>query len=573
MYFFKVIKSVIPVKGKDTGRSRQFKGARSLLMVSLLGLAACGAIDELGTQFTEMAEGLRGINEQAETRGFLGGLAADEPHAALAGREVLDAGGNAVDAATAIYFNLAVTMPSTAGLGGGGVCIVHDAQTNATKVLDFLTKLPQSSGGAGTRANAVPGNLAGFHALHSRYGRLPWKQLVAPAEGLARFGVKVSRAFSHDLSLIGNALLVDTATRRVFARPVSGALIQEGDKWLQPGLADVLGSIRENGKAAFYQVPGAEQFAAAVNATGGALDVSDLINFKPVWRNPIEVPLGDISIHFAPPPAAGGAVAAEMLAMMLQGQRLSNTPLETRPHLIVETALRAYSDRAQWMRPDGGSSVANFDLVSSSRITPLMSSYRSDAHTPAGSLNPAPVEMAEDPSATTFAVMDMDGAGVACALTMNGLFGNGLVAGNTGVLMASPPGSGGRGPFSLGPMLAVDHFTNDFFFAGAASGGVTAPTALLSVAIENAINVGDLEAAMQAKRLHHSGAPDIVYYEQGYDEQAINTLIKKGHRVAATPSLGRVNAVACTQGLTFDPSSCAVATDPRGYGLALKVDK
>jgi gamma-glutamyltranspeptidase / glutathione hydrolase len=515
-----------------------------------------------------MAEGLRELNSGQETRGFVGGLAADEPNAALAGREVLDAGGNAVDAATAIYFNLAVTMPSTAGLGGGGVCIVHDAQTNVTKVLDFLSKSSPSANKAGKRANAIPGNLAGFHALHSRFGRLPWRQLVAPAEGLARFGVKVSRAFSHDLSKIGNALLVEPSTRRIFARPVTGALIQEGDKWLQPNLANVLGRIRENGKSALYQGQGAKNFAASVTAGGGALSARDLINFKPVWRNTIEVPLGDISVHFAPPPAAGGAVAAEMLAMMLQNQRLSETPVETKPHLMIETAVRAYGDRGRWMQPDGSSSVESFDLVSSTRISPLMSSYREDAHVPVSNL----VEVAEDASATTFAVMDMDGAGIACALTMNGLFGNGLVAVNTGILMAAQPGSDGRGPISLGPMLAVDHFTNDFFFAGAASGGVTAPTALMSVAIESAVNVGRLEDAIQAKRLHHSGAPDIVYYEQGYDEQVINGLIKKGHRVAATPSLGKVNAVGCTQGLPFDPNSCEAATDPRGYGLAVVID-
>ena len=573
MYFFRFIESVITAKGSDTGRIRQFKGVKSLLTLPLLALCACTSLSEVGDDFVDMAEGLRGINNEDDPRGFLGGLAADEPYAALAGRKVLDAGGNAVDAATAIYFNLAVTLPSSAGLGGGGVCIVHDAQTNVTKVIDFLTKTTTSSNTATKRANAVPGNVAGFHALHSRYGKLPWKQLVAPAEGLARFGFKVSRAFSHDLLKIGNALLVDPEARRIFARPASGALIQEGDKWVQPSLAKVLGKIRENGKNALYHGSDAEHFAAAVNAGGGALGASDLINFKPVWRNPIEIPLGDISIHFAPPPAAGGAVAAQMLAMMLQNQRLSESLAETRPHLMMEATIRAFADRSRWLRPDGGSFVETFDLVSSSRITPLMKSYSPDSHTPAGSLDPAPVEITEDTSGTTFAVMDEDGAGIACALTMNGLFGNGLIAGKTGVLMASPPASDGRGPISLGPMLAVDHFTGDFFFAGAASGGVTAPTALMYVAIENAINVGRLEDAIQAKRLHHSGVPDIVYYELGYDEQAINALIKKGHRVAATPTLGKVNAVGCAHGLPFDPDSCEAATDPRGYGLAVKIDR
>lgn len=542
-----------------------------MLLVSLLALTGCESLNQLGSDFVELGKGLAQQDATEDAVGFQGGVASDEPYAALAGRDVLQAGGNAVDAATAIYFNLAVTMPSTAGLGGGGVCIVQDAQTNETKVLDFLARAPQSAT-ASRRANAIGGNLAGFQALYARYGRLPWAQLVAPAEGLARFGVKVSRAFSRDLKKIGDALLVEPGARRVFSRPVAGGLLREGDKWVQPDLANVLGSIRENGAAALYRMPGANDFAAAVNASGGALSAAELIGYKPVWRNPIEVPLGDISVYFAPPPTAGGAVAAEMLAMMLEKQRFGNAPVDVRPHLQVEAAIRAYADRGRWMRPDGESSVETFDLVSASRIASLMSSYRPEAHVPAASLNPAPVETPEDPSATTFAVMDADGSGIACALTMNGLFGNGLIAKGTGILMAAAPGSGGRGPISLGPMLAVDHFSRDFFFAGAASGGVTAPTALMSVAMATAVNVESLESAMAAKRLHNSGNPDIVYYEQGYDEAAIEALIKKGHRVAATPSLGKVNAVGCLQGLPFDPDSCEAVTDPRGFGLAIMVD-
>ncbi|MBT4464007.1 MAG: hypothetical protein HOC60_04930, partial [Rhodospirillaceae bacterium] len=125
---------------------------------------------------------------------------------------------------------------------------------------------------------------------------------------------------------------------------------------------------------------------------------------------------------------------------------------------------------------------------------------------------------------------------------------------------------------SLGPILATGHFTRDFFFAGAASGGVTAATSLISVIIKNLVDIEDLEKAMARKRLHHSGAPDLVYYEQGYDEAGLQSLLKRGHRIAATPSIGRVNAVGCTQGLPYDPLSCQAVTDPRGSGLGTKLD-
>jgi gamma-glutamyltranspeptidase/glutathione hydrolase len=570
MSFNKPFINFITFKSSTRKCSRQIKDVAPLFLVSLLTLTSCGVMSTISDDFSEFSADLRAGIEDENSVGFLGGLATGEPSATLAGRDALEAGGNAVDAATAIYFNLAVTMPSAAGLGGGGVCIVHDAQSNVTKTLDFLARSPESTGMPSRRVNAVPGNVAGFHALHSRYGRLPWAQLVAPAEGLARFGFKVSRAFSHDLKKISDALLSESAVNIIFGRPVMGGLLQEGDTWLQPNLANVIGSIRKKGSAALYKAPGAKHFSAAVVAGGGSLSATDMTNYKPMWRNPIKVPLGYITVHFAPPPAAGGAVAAEILAMLLEGRRYNDATPETRPHLLIETIIRAYTDRGLWMQADGSSNVESFDLVSDTRISQLMDSFSADAHVAAASLNPTPVQIVENTSATSFAVMDEDGAAVACALSMNSLFGNGLVAKDTGVLMASKPG-GGRGSVSLGPMLAVDHSTNNFFFAGAASGGVTAPTALMSVALSNAVNVEGLENAMSAKRLHHSGNPDIVYFEQGYDDAAIQTLIKKGHRVAETMSLGLVNAVGCSQGLTNDLSSCEAATDPRGFGLAVKI--
>lgn len=568
MNFKKLHISFISKKNSTRERFSQFKRLVLLPLVASFILTSCGAVTKIGDDFAELAEGLRGLEDNDAY--FLGGVSTGEPSATLAGRDALQAGGNAFDAATAIYFNLAVTMPSTAGLGGGGVCIVHDAQSNTTKTLDFLTRAPKNKNALAKRANAVPGNVAGFHALHSRYGRLPWAQLVAPAEGLARFGFRVSRAFSQDLKEIHKVQNLDPPAMNIFRHPVTGSLLSEGDKWLQPLLANVIGNIRKKGSAALYKAPGAKYFSAAVVDGGGSLNASDLLSYKPVWRSSIEVPLSYITVHFAPPPAAAGAVAAQILAMLVQDQRYNDSNPEDRPHLLVETMSRAFADRDVWMQNSGTSRVSSIDLVSNSRISQLMKSYSADAHVAVASSSPAYPELVEDTSATSFAVMDEDGGAIACALSMNRLFGNGLFAKNTGILMAASP-VGERSSAYLGPMLAVDHGTNNFYFAGAASGGVTAPTALMSVALSNAVNVEGLEDAMLAKRLHHGGNPDIVYYERGYNVSLIQSLIKKGHQVVETPSLGLVNAVGCLQGLTNDLTSCEVATDPRGFGLALKI--
>ena len=542
----------------------------SLLLVTTLVLSSCGAMTKISDDFSELSRGLRADFENDYSADFLGGLATDEPIATLAGQDVLEAGGNAVDAATAIYFNLAVTMPSVAGLGGGGVCVVHDAQSNETKALDFLTRKPEKNGMHLKGASAVPGNVAGFYALHARYGRLPWTQLVAPAEGLARFGSNISRAFSNHLEELPSIRNSDSVINEFFGEEAIGRRLKEGDKWLQPNLANIIGKIRENGSTAMYRAPGAQVFADAVVASGGFLSSSDMTKYRPVWRNPIEVPLGYISVYFSPPPAAAGAVAAEILAMLLDSERYVEATPEDRPHLFVEAVTRAYADRDAWMQPDGSSNIPSHELVSKPRISKLMSNYRANAHSLAESKAIASDRKSEDAAATSFVVMDEDGSAVACALSMNSLFGNGLVAKNTGILMASLP-DGQHGSISLGPMLAVDGSTNNFYFAGAASGGTAAPTALMFVALSNVVNVENLEGSVFAKRLHHGGNPDVVYYEQGYNSSVIQNLIKKGHQVVEGSSFGLVNVVGCLQGLTNDMNSCEVATDPRGFGLATKI--
>ena len=586
MFFRIKSKPVMMVKGSDGSvssqsgadrHSRLFGGYKraslNFLMSGLLitVLASCTAVEKIGSDFNELARGLRGLDSGSELV-FMGAVVADEPNAALAGREALIAGGNAFDAATATYFALAVTMPSTAGLGGGGVCVVHDAPTNKALALDFLSRPSVAAGAAKRRPNAVPGNVRGFFALHSRYGQLPWAQLVGPAEGMARFGTKISRAFSSDLAQIGDALLVDREARRVFGRP-EGGLKGEGDTLTQLALAGSLSGIRKNGVDGMYKGAGARRLAETVTAAGGSLTAQELIDFLPVWRKTIELPLGDILVHFAPPPAAAGAVAAEMWAMLMDDQRYANTPDEERPHLLAESAMLAYASRAGWLTADGAITIDVGKLASADRVASLMKKYNPGQHVAAETLNPVPLEIPDDPSAATFITVDANGSAVACALSMNGLFGNGIIAGDSGMLLASVAGSGGRGPTALGPVLAVDHFTGDLFFAGAAEGGIAAPTSLINVALQNLFAVGSLEESVMAKRLHHGGLPDVVFYEQGYDEKAVKSLLDRGHRVAATAKIGRVNAVGCTQGLPYEPASCEAIADPRGFGLGIKVNE
>ncbi|HER27254.1 MAG TPA: hypothetical protein ENI69_09115, partial [Rhodospirillales bacterium] len=408
MYFKNKSRPAMMAKGSDrlsssqSGRGRYGKMIRVVLLPGLLAgvLVSCSALQQTADDFEELGRGLRGLDSNAAIE-FVGAVVADEPKAALAGREALIAGGNAFDAATATYFALSVTMPSTAGLGGGGVCVVHDAASNKSLALDFLSRPSAQIANARLRPNAVPGNVRGFFALHSRYGRLPWAQLVGPAESMARFGTRVSRAFAADLDKIGSALLADREARRVFGR-TDGGLKREGDKIIQPGLAETLGGVRKLGVEYLYKGAGAERFAATVAAAGGSLSGQDLIDFRPVWRNTLKLPLGDITVHFAPPPAAAGALAAEIWAMLMDGRRYQSTPDKAKPHLLAEAAMRAYAGRAGWMAADGSITLDVGELASRARIKALMKSYRLASHTAAETLNPPPKKNPDDPSAATF---------------------------------------------------------------------------------------------------------------------------------------------------------------------------
>ena len=504
--------------------------------------------------------------------GFLGGVAADEPRAALIGRDVLSAGGTAADAATAVYFALAVTLPSSASLGGGGVCLVHDAKSARTEALQFLARRPAVVPPGTLRPNAVPGNPRGLFALHSKYGGLRWEQVVAPAESLARFGTPVSRALARDLDQVGDALLAEPANRTLFERPDGQGVLREGGFMTQVGLAAQLSRLRSLGPGDFYVGRSARTLVDAVTQAGGSLSTEDLRSYAPAWSEPAAVPFGNKTAYFAPPPAAAGGVAAQMWALLTRDDAYDDSEDDERPHLFVEVALRAFADRGQWMGDDGTSRLVPGDLTSGARLDALMATYRPDRHVPAAQLDPTPVPRLENSAATSFVVLDRHGSAVACALTMNNLFGNGRVAPGTGIVMAMPPGQGGRGPFSLGPMMVVSENVNQFYFAAAATGGVAAPTALLGVAAATLVGEGLLEDAIEAPRLPHGGAPDLVYFEPGYNRDRLGALTGRGQRVGATNVLGLVNAAYCSGGLPPKPETCTVRTDSRGFGLAASAE-
>jgi gamma-glutamyltranspeptidase / glutathione hydrolase len=486
--------------------------------------------------------------------GFAGGVVADEPRAALAGRDILIAGGSAADAAVAAAFALAVTLPSRTGLGGGGMCLIYDPRLNRVEALDFVARAP-----AAPSAAAVPAMVRGLAGVYGRLGKLRWEQLIAPAESMARFGVPVSRALAHDLNAAGSALSRDPVTRQIFARP-DGALLGEGDQLVQNDLSTVLATIRARGTAEMYQGPTADQVASGAMAIGAGITAEDLRAVAATPRPSVLVRQGDIAVHFAPPPAIAGTSEAQLFAML--APRWRRTSAEERPHLLAEADLRAASDRARWLTPDLSTNVPAADLAGAQRTGELMASYRANARTAPGAL---PQQIVNAATAGVVAV-DREGGGVACSFTLNEAFGIGRVVPGTGILLAAAPDGTARGPQLLSPILAAMARGGRFTFGSTASGGWPGASAQVQVALRTVVEERPLEEAMDAARIHNPGTEEVLAEEalQG----PLPGLAARGYSPRVTANLGQVNAIYCPEGLFENAEACQFRADRRGFGFA-----
>lgn len=509
--------------------------------------------------------------------GFLGGVVADEPRAALIGREILSSGGTAADAAAAVALTLAVTLPSSASLGGGGVCVVRDSGAKKTETLNFPAVSPKKIPSTTVHPTAVPGFVRGIAALHAKYGRLTWAQVVAPAEKLARFGNQVSRAFADDLRKAAPATLADPGMRRIFSPGKGVAVAKEGDVIAQTDLSSVLGRLRARGGGDFYAGLTARQFVAAVNSVGGSLSIEDMRAYTPDWRPTIRIPyIKNTYFHFPAPPGPAGVLAAQMMGLVVkQGDWESLSP-EARAHQLAEVTGRAYAGRDAWLGVDGTIPVKADRLVTKEIFDGLLAGYSPDRHASVSPANRTAGDNPDSPAGTGFVVADREGSAVACTLTLNNLFGVGRVAQGMGIVLAALPGPRGRGPDSLAPVLLVSELHNVFYYAASASGGAVAPSALINVTAR-ALMGGkneDLETAITARRVHHDVASGVTYYEKGTSAAVVNSLTAKGHRVGPTAAIGLVNALFCPIGVpaTERGESCQLKADPRGHGLAAGSD-
>ncbi len=467
-----------------TAARRAARAARALALP--LALTACGMFSGPPTP---------PVGQPGHITGFLGGVVADEPRAALIGRQVLSEGGDAADAAVAVGFALSVTLPSRAGLGGSGACLAFAPGRNSInkgvpEAILFTPEAPAQPIATGDRPAALPMLPRGLYLLHARYGTGDFARLIAPAEALARLGTDASRAFVQDLDIVSGPLFADPQARTVFS--ANGVPLNVGQSFRQPALAATLTELRTQGVGDFYQGTLAQQLVQASPLAGGPLSLESLRRALPRTAVAITLPYRNDRVAFLPPPADGGLAAAAAFAVLQQN-----------PAAFSDAAARALAVAVRW-RVAGGDPQA---LISQ--------------QLPAGSLPPLP-------ASTTFLTLDSKGNAVACAVTMDNLFGTGRIVPGMGFLLAASPA------VAPPPLLAAAMTWNPPTRAfRAEAGGSGQEGAALAAAV-----------AM------------------------MNTLRSRQPMPVPVPEPGRANVIGCWQYLPGENGSCGWATDPRGYGLA-----
>ncbi|HEY1836821.1 MAG TPA: gamma-glutamyltransferase [Rhizomicrobium sp.] len=382
-----------------------FVGAAGMLL-----LTACSSID-----------GVLSISDSASSPPT-GLVVGDEPYAVKAGALILSQGGSAVDAATATYFALAVTYPVAAGLGGGGVCVVHDQASGRSQTFNFLAR--DSAGGG---PFAVPGNVRGFAMMQSEFGRLPWQRDVSQGEGLAATGFPISRALAARLVASQDVIRLDAGLSAEFLNE-SGQVKPVGAIVSNPELAATMASIREmRGPLGFYVGPVANKISSYAAGAGGGLTSAELAGYSASLEPARAVPLGDVVAYIPQGNVASGRFATALLVRVGGAQGLSS---DANPAASIAAATKQVLDA--------------FKIAS----------------------------LPKDLGATGFAATDTSGEAVACGVTMNGPFGSGRTAKGTGVTLAKSPSSGAAGLSAafLTPIVATDS-SGAIALAGAGAGG------------------------------------------------------------------------------------------------------
>ena len=568
--------------------------ASACLTYVLLAVLGIGCSSKAGDETAEWAWPLAG---QAETvRSQNGVVVSGHPLASQVGARVLEQGGNAIDAAVATGFALAAVLPEAGNLGGGGFLVVR-LPSGDVRTLDYREKAPAlatrdmyldelgeptDASVNGHLASGVPGSVAGLWDMHAEFGSTAWAELVAPA---------IELAAGHELDLVRHEHLEDAADRlgryegsRSAFLP-TGEVPAAGSIFAQPDLARTLERIRDQGRDGFYTGETADLIVAEMERGNGIISHQDLLDYRAVWRDPIETRYRGHTLYSMPPPSSGGVTLAMILNILEGFDPLPPADSPELLHLQAEAMRRAFVDRNLLL--------GDPDFVDLPLERLLSSAYAEDQRSTIdpGRATPTPTdafEMPEGTNTTHYSVVDGNGMAVAITTTINSSFGSAVTVSGAGFLLnnemddfAAAPGKpnqfglvegepnaiepGKRMLSSMTPTIVLGP-AGDLSLVLGSPGGPTIITSVFQVISRVLDHGSSLAAAVEAPRMHHQALPDRIYFEpEGFSPAARQRLSEMGHELLErTSNSGDVTAIR-----VIDSGFEGVADPRRGAGAAI----
>ncbi len=501
------------------------------------------------------------------TQSDLGMVVSVSKPASEVGRTILNSGGNAVDAAVATAFALAVTWPEAGNIGGGGFMLIHPGGGERPVVVDYREIAPAAAtvdmfaNGIGSqyRLVGVPGTVRGLKLAHEQFGRLAWKDLVEPSVALARDGFQIRAELARALNQLIETSPDNPELRRIYGQDNGQRPWKADDRLVQTDLANTLALIASDGADAFYTGKIADAFDAEMKLGGGVITKADLAGYQAKIRTPIHGTYRGFDIFASPPPSSGGTALVEMLNIvetfnLRQHGRWSAKTI----HVMIESMRRAYYDRARWLGDPAFTKIPG-QLTTKEYASELASSISLTNATSSAKLGAEILSPEEAPNTTHFSVMDRDGMAVSNTYTLEDSWGSRIVVRGAGFLLNNEMGdfnpqpgiTNSQGLIGTKPNLVVAGkrmLSSMTPVVVSKNGRVTLVTGspggrtIINTVFCVLLNVLEFEMplrdAVDAPRLHHAWMPDTITMEAGLLEnhqQQIDRLREMGHQINPTP--------------------------------------